>query len=518
MRTQATVIATLSLMAWLGSDAQSEGFAADIANGANRVTMTIVEVKVREKALEVHFQIINGLKEDIWVCDAMDSVQWGAPDFEAVPSEDGRTFIMRKRTGLPWDVMRDPPLARYVRLKAGKSLSGSLVIPLPAQSQTVVSSTRVPSGGGHIQRIMLEIGYYQEDLPAMILDAPETRESSEQANEEGRILRLVHFNAINEYTRSSNMEVLFYADESDPIVESELLLQTAVDSRPISYKVTPKRRQSAPDLHPCNRIEITYEPSALEYFFPYEDQRCLLSPAEMSRLQSLHKVVVDNDADVKEFMYQVSTGVFQGITARPAKAHVICYEGRDRVAALDVYRDCFLTEAGEPFSFGDAGYSGKFRRLASEMLPYELRVACGNNLRVLHDRFYLYPEVRALRIGRSRPRGELRYPAATEWCDMIVAAFKSKAASARDQRINRPFICPSVGDDKCAYAMNDNWRRDSPPDTVLLFEAKAGWNQHGGPELFTLDNHNPRGGLVLFNDGTVTFIRTEEELKQLRWK
>ena len=52
---------------------------------------------------------------------------------------------------------------------------------------------------------------------------------------------------------------------------------------------------------------------------------------------------------------------------------------------------------------------------------------------------------------------------------------------------------------------------------VLLFETKAGWNQHGGPELFTFDNHDPHGGLVVLNDGTVKFIRTEEELKQLRW-
>ena len=33
--------------------------------------------------------------------------------------------------------------------------------------------------------------------------------------------------------------------------------------------------------------------------------------------------------------------------------------------------------------------------------------------------------------------------------------------------------------------------------------------QHGGPELFTFDNHNPKGGCVLFNDGTIKFIRTE---------
>ncbi len=40
------------------------------------------------------------------------------------------------------------------------------------------------------------------------------------------------------------------------------------------------------------------------------------------------------------------------------------------------------------------------------------------------------------------------------------------------------------------YAMNPNCREDSPKDVVFLFESKPGWNQHGGPELFTFDNHD----------------------------
>ena len=36
--------------------------------------------------------------------------------------------------------------------------------------------------------------------------------------------------------------------------------------------------------------------------------------------------------------------------------------------------------------------------------------------------------------------------------------------------------------------------------------------------MFTFDNHDPKGGCVLLNDGKVKFIRTDEELKQLRWK
>jgi hypothetical protein len=52
-----------------------------------------------------------------------------------------------------------------------------------------------------------------------------------------------------------------------------------------------------------------------------------------------------------------------------------------------------------------------------------------------------------------------------------------------------------------------------PNDLVWL-----GWNQYGGAELFTFDNHDPKGGCVLLNDGTVKFIRTEEELYTLCWE
>ncbi len=101
------------------------------------------------------------------------------------------------------------------------------------------------------------------------------------------------------------------------------------------------------------------------------------------------------------------------------------------------------------------------------------------------------------------------YPVASQWCDSIIQ--RGRANSGR-------LICPSVRDGRCHYAMNSNCEPDSPSDMVLLFEAKAGWNQRGGPELFTFDNHDPKGGCVLLNDGTVKFVRIEEELHALRWK
>ena len=98
----------------------------------------------------------------------------------------------------------------------------------------------------------------------------------------------------------------------------------------------------------------------------------------------------------------------------------------------------------------------------------------------------------------------------------MILAYKIIAV---DHWIRKPLICPSTSEgNKCNYAMNPDCKPDSPGDMVLLFETKAGWNQHGGPELFTFNNHDPRGGCVLLNDGTVKFIRTTEELQQLRWK
>ena len=105
-------------------------------------------------------------------------------------------------------------------------------------------------------------------------------------------------------------------------------------------------------------------------------------------------------------------------------------------------------------------------------------------------------------------RKNLAYPIVTQWCDLVAKTRKSREA----------LICPGAGEGGCHYAMNANCKPDSRGDTVWLFETREGWNQHGGPELFTFDNHDPKGGCVLLNDGTVKFIRTEEELHALRWK
>jgi len=52
---------------------------------------------------------------------------------------------------------------------------------------------------------------------------------------------------------------------------------------------------------------------------------------------------------------------------------------------------------------------------------------------------------------------------------------------------------------------------------VLLFETKGGWNQFGGPEILTTENHKGKGCNILFNDGSVEFVKPER-LGELKWE
>ena len=83
--------------------------------------------------------------------------------------------------------------------------------------------------------------------------------------------------------------------------------------------------------------------------------------------------------------------------------------------------------------------------------------------------------------------------------------------------IEKSFKCPASKKGRCHYAMNPNCEPKSPSDMVLLFETKGGWNQFGGSELLTTENHGGKGCNVLFNDGHVEFVRPER-LGELKWK
>ena len=101
-----------------------------------------------------------------------------------------------------------------------------------------------------------------------------------------------------------------------------------------------------------------------------------------------------------------------------------------------------------------------------------------------------------------------QYPTPERWCDLIVEEFDLDS---------QQFVCPSAEEGRCHYAINPNCEPNSPGNMVLLFETKGGWNQFGGPEILTTENHQGYGCNILFNDGRAIFLWTYE-LSELKWK
>jgi len=129
------------------------------------------------------------------------------------------------------------------------------------------------------------------------------------------------------------------------------------------------------------------------------------------------------------------------------------------------------------------------------------RIVCASNLRHLWLAVLVYND-----------ENDKKYPVADKWCDLLLEYA---------QVTERQFVCKAAlrrGDQhRCSYAMNPNCKPSSPNDVVLLFESKGGWNQSGGTEMLTTENHRGKGCNILFNDGRVEFVKPER-LGELKWE
>jgi len=264
-----------------------------------------------------------------------------------------------------------------------------------------------------------------------------------------------------------------------------------------------------PDLSRCTHLEIHY-PSIIKFASLIGVDPNFLSAAETDRLQSLEKFVIDDKKGIRGLARVVSSGSYKGVLKKDMPIpmgkptlSITSYRNDERIASITMYGPTFVTDKGHWFDY-DKDLPNLWLLAPQHMRPLTLRMLCGLHLWVLYDEsLWPYQKTKV-------------YPSPTEWCDIVVRHRQNSELS--DEKIKELLRCPTAGEGKCHYAMNPNCEPNSPQDTVLLFETKAGWNQHGGPELFTFDNHDPKGGCVLLNDGTVKFIRTKEELQQLRWK
>jgi hypothetical protein len=292
----------------------------------------------------------------------------------------------------------------------------------------------------------------------------------------------------------------------------------------ISCRETPSEQEPAtqpaasaepllPDLRGCEQIKIWLAPSTIEFLCPAQRLRTLLNPEEIRYLEAAAPFIVDNPEVVQTFAKDISSSTYKGpalVGYSSATRYGIlftCYERSGREISFGTYGN--MPEAGNTvFANGHLfkNHGIDWRTLAPQIWPFPLRVKCALNLEKLY----------------AGLRGDLdekeSYPLAIEWYDATVHSYQVGGYIGNVARLDKAISCPGASHGRYHYAINPDCDPNSPPDTVLLFEARPGRNQHGGPELFTFDNHDPKGGCVLLNDCTVKFIRTKEELHQLRWK
>jgi hypothetical protein len=275
-----------------------------------------------------------------------------------------------------------------------------------------------------------------------------------------------------------------------------------------------------PDLSACTRLEV-YDPlGALNFVLSDTPLHAgLFNRDEKEWLKSYRKYDITDPRAIRAFADLVVQGVFlRHATAAPVPnlVTITCYRGDERVMFLWTQTVYIRVENWDIFRYASDSFDLSPLR-SPALRSFQSRLDCCFQLTRMTTSSMLFR------------RHLVAYPDPNRWCDLTTKSLwrmhGSKDPTTENAIAGTSFRCPGMrssdrgGSPRVShYAMNPQCRPDSPDDTVLLFESQSGWNQHGGPELFSFDHHDPNGGCVLLNDGSVRFIHTKEELSQLRWK
>ena len=143
------------------------------------VKAVLMKLDVNDQTLEVGLKIINNTGHDVWVCNGYnrgESIRY----FERYMDKDYKTLVLRRRYNLSSEgiiVERYPSPFRYLRLRPGQEKVESHSFTLPVTS---INLFHAPGEGRlnveSAQRLAIEIGFYDEDLRALILGVVEIAE------------------------------------------------------------------------------------------------------------------------------------------------------------------------------------------------------------------------------------------------------------------------------------------------------------------------------------------------------
>ena len=137
-----------------------------------KIVLTYFEVT--DANLDLSWKIINNTDHDIWTCESINRI---SPEFEIFLDKDAATLVIRRQFNLPKDennIWEHPKRGLFVRLRPGQEKVESLSLDIPVKPNPVFSALYPDSE--FATRLNLEIGFFDEDLPDLILEIVEIAE------------------------------------------------------------------------------------------------------------------------------------------------------------------------------------------------------------------------------------------------------------------------------------------------------------------------------------------------------
>ncbi len=136
------------------------------------LTIALTGFDVNESRLELQWNIKNNSDHDIWICNAIGTRTWedNTIDYETFMAEDLRTLVISCRLAKPIYALFTQTthfFGRYVRLRAGQDRTESSTFATPFDISPLLENEM--RGAPYATRLAIEIGYYDEDLPSLIL-------------------------------------------------------------------------------------------------------------------------------------------------------------------------------------------------------------------------------------------------------------------------------------------------------------------------------------------------------------
>ena len=216
------------------------------------VTIELAKLDVNDHNLDLSWKITNNTDHDVWICANLNTEY---PAFyEYFLDEDTKTLVLRRRSDLPMSIaiaMNYPPLrSRYVRLGSGQEKVEFISLAVPVQPYRI--SEGEYGNAEYAKRLVLEIGFFNEDLPGLILQIVELAEKLncdlrvglgddlEICNRffGGRNIAQAfnHLLGFSESVMSASVNGEFTIHYMGPILNGEQILRITVDGVSIPYK------------------------------------------------------------------------------------------------------------------------------------------------------------------------------------------------------------------------------------------------------------------------------------------